>query len=303
VLALVAFGAANAVLGVAINAHAATVERRYLAGGGPPIMASFHALFSGGGLVGSAVGGALAARGVPPAWHLAGVAAAALGAAVWVPRAMLPAAADARPADAGPGAAGAPAAARRRTRPSAALAALGVVAFCVLLAEGAMADWSAVYLRTVVGAGPGAAAAGYAAFSVMMALGRAAGDGLTARLGPAAVVRAGGALAALGLVAAVLAPHAALVVAGFGAVGAGLATVFPSVLAAASRLPDAEPAAGIAATSAAGYTGFLAGPPLIGIVAEAVSLRGGLGVVAGAALVIVGLSSTLRGPATVSPRP
>jgi MFS family permease len=277
-LALVALGAANGALDVAMNAQAAAVERDY----GRPIMAGFHALFSFGGLVGAAVGGAVAAHGIGPATHLAWTAVAVCAAAAAVAPGMLPAGADATP-DAPPFA-----------RPTRALLALGVVAFCVLFGEGAMADWSAVYLRDVTGAGPGFAAAGFATFSLAMAAGRAVGDALTVRVGPARLVRAGGSLASLGLLVAVALATPWAAVAGFGAVGAGLSIVFPSVLAAAGRLPGGAPGAAIAAVSTFGYTGFLAGPPVIGLVGEALTLRAGLAVVIAASVAVAALAGSLR---------
>ena len=278
-LALVAFGAANGMLDVAMNAQAATVERGYAR----PIMSSFHALFSAGGLVGAALGGVVAGANVAPTTHLV-VTTLVIGAAVpFVTRPLLAAGADA-----------AAEGAHAMSRPTPLLLALGALAFCVLVAEGAMADWSAVYLGTVVGAGHGLAAAGYAGFSVMMALGRAVGDALTLRLGAPLLVRLGGALAATGIGLALIAREPWTAVVGFGAVGAGLATVFPSVLGAASRAPGVEPGAGIAVVSTLGYTGFLAGPPLIGFVAEATNLRGGLAVVGAAGVLVAVLARSLR---------
>jgi MFS family permease len=263
-LALVVLGAGNGTLDVAMNAQAAAVERRYAR----PIMSRFHALFSLGGLAGAALGGAAADAGIPAASHLALVALVAGVAAAGSAAGMLPARADATPEHAS------------FARPSRPLVVLGIVAFCVLFGEGAMADWSAVYLRDAAGAGPGLAAAGYAAFSLMMAAGRGVGDALLARLGPARLVAGAGALAAVGLAAALLvgAPWAAVV--GFGFVGAGLSVVFPTVLATAGRVPGTAAGPAIAAVSTMGYTGFLAGPPLIGFLAHALTLRGALAVVA-----------------------
>ena len=277
-LALVVLGVANGALDVAMNSQAATVERRY----GRPIMASFHALFSLGGLAGAAIGGSAAAAGIGPMPHLTVVAFAACLAALWVTRRMLPADADAVPDS------------PSFARPTRVLLLLGVIAFCVLFGEGAMADWSAVYLRNVVGAGPGLAAAGYAAFSLAMAAGRFVGDALTVRLGPTRLVRVGGAIAALGLSCALLLTQPWAAIIGFGAVGAGLSTVFPTLLATAGRLPGQTSGTAIAAVSTFGYTGFLAGPPIIGFVAEAFTLRGGLAVVVLASLLIVILAGTLR---------
>jgi MFS family permease len=276
--ALVALGAANGALGVAMNAQAAAVERRY----GRPIMASFHALFSLGGLAGAAAGGLVASRGIGVAPHLAGAALAACALAIAAAPALLPADADAAPD------------APSFARPTRALLALGVLAFCVLFGEGAMADWTAVYLRVAAGAGPGLAAAGFAAFSLTMAAGRAIGDALTSRAGAARLVRGGGAVAAAGLACAILIPHPLAAVAGFGAVGAGLSIVFPTILTAAGRLPGEAPGAAIAAVSTFGYFGFLAGPPVIGLAAEVVTLRGGLALVAAATLAIAVLAGALR---------
>lgn len=280
-LLLVLLGAANGALGVAMNAQAAAVERRY----GRPIMASFHALFSLGGLVGAGIGGLAAAGDVGVAPHLATAALAVALAGAAVGTRLLPAAADAAAEGA------------RFARLTPGLLALGAVAFCVLFGEGAVADWSAVYLRDVTGAGPGLAAAGFATFSLAMAVGRSVGDALTIRLGAARLVRAGGALAALGLALALAVAEPWAAVAGFGAVGAGLSIVFPTVLTAAGRLPGIAPGAAIAAVSTFGYTGFLAGPPVIGLVAEALTLRAGLVVVVLTSVVIVALGAARRGRA------
>jgi MFS family permease len=285
VLALVALGVGSGALDVAMNAQAATVERRY----GRPIMSRFHALFSLGGLAGAAFGGAAADLGIPAAPHLAFVALVTGVAAAGSATGMLPAAADAAPEHAA------------FAWPSRPLVLLGVIAFCVLFGEGAMADWSAVYLRDVAGAGPGLAAAGYAAFSLAMAAGRAVGDALTERIGPARLVAGAGVLATAGLAAALALGTAPAAVVGFGLVGAGLSVVFPTLLATAGRVPGAASGPAIAAVSTFGYTGFLAGPPLIGFLAHALTLRGGLAAVAVTSAAVAALAGTL-GRAAV-PRP
>ncbi|HEU4848402.1 MAG TPA: MFS transporter, partial [Rubrobacteraceae bacterium] len=137
--ALAFAGASGGSLDVSMNAHAVAVEK----GQGRPIMSSFHAAFSLGGLAGAAVGGAVAAWGVGVAPHLAGVSALSLAAFALAYLQMLP-------ADEDRGQSGEPAFAR----PTRALAGLGVISFCVLLGEGAMADWSAVYLKGTLGTGP-----------------------------------------------------------------------------------------------------------------------------------------------------
>lgn len=270
-LVLFVFGIFNGSTDVSMNSQAAAIETRY----GRSIMASFHALFSFGGLAGAALGGLLAWAGVGVMQHFL-LATALFGAVALVAsRFLLPAGEDAR--ESGPA----------FTRPNRALAALGVVALCALISEGAMADWSAVYLEDAIGSAPGLAAAGYAAFSLAMGVGRLTGDRLIELLGPVAMLRLGGGLAASGLAVALLVDQTALALVGFIGVGAGLATLFPITLSAAARAPGMAAGAGIAAMSSTGYFGFLVGPPLIGFVAEFVGLRGALVLVVAASATIV----------------
>jgi fucose permease len=164
-----------------------------------------------------------------------------------------------------------------------------------MVAEGAMADWSAVYLRDALGADAGLAAAGYAAFSLTMAAGRFAGDALRARVSAARLVRLGGGTAALGLGAALLVGHPSAALIGFGCVGLGLSNVVPVLFSAAGRAPGVPTGTAIAAVASAGYAGFLAGPPVIGFVAQATTLTAGLGlVVLCLAAVAVGAGSAGR---------
>ncbi|MDN5696711.1 MAG: MFS transporter, partial [Rubrobacter sp.] len=176
------------------------------------------------------------------------------------------------------------------------VAALGVVALCALVSEGAMADWSAIYLRDTLGSGPGLAAAGFAAFSLAMAVGRLTGDRLIQLLGPVTMLRLGGALAACGLAVALLVDQTALALVGFIGVGAGLSTLFPITLSAAARAPGMAPGAGIAAMSSTGYFGFLLGPPLIGFAAELTGLRGALLLIVAAGVVITLLAGNAAHP-------
>jgi MFS family permease len=276
--ALFAMGLTNGLLDVSMNSQAAAVARRYPR----PVMSGVHAMYSFGGLVGAAMGGRVAASGVDPVVHLGWVALGLVIVACLASPGMLPAAADAAPEQ------------RARVRATRPLLVIGLVAFCCLFGEGAMGNWSAVYLRNVSGAGPGLAAAGFAAFSLCMAAGRAVGDTLTMRLGPARLVRAGASLATLGIGAALVVPHPWVVIVGFGAVGAGLAATFPLTLAAASRTPGVVPGTAIAVVSMCGYSGLLAGPPFIGSVASVITLRGGLALVFVSCVLIVALSRVVR---------
>lgn len=161
--------------------------------------------------------------------------------------------------------------------PTRAVLGLGLVAFCVLLGEGAIADWSAVYLREI-GAGPGLAAVGFGAFSSTMAIGRLFGDGISRRLGPVALVRIGGAISTAGLLVFLLAGQPLVALVGLVLVGAGYSNVFPTTISAAGRAPSMSTSSAIAAVTTVGYFALLAGPPLIGFIAEAVTLGGALGI-------------------------
>ena len=276
--ALVVLGLANGMLDVAMNAQAAAVQKHYR----QPIMGRIHAFYSLGGLVGAAAGGRIASIGIGAAPHLAVVGLLiGIGACAAV-SGMLPAHTDAAPGQ------------RFVAGQMRALRVMSVLAFCVLFGEGAMMNWSAVYLRNVIRTGPGIAAAGFALFSLLMATGRFVGDTLTSRLGPERLTRMGGTIAFLGVIVALAVPHAVAVILGFGAVGAGLSIIFPIVLAASARTPGVVPGAAIAMVSMCGYAGLLAGPPLIGAVANAFTLRGGLGLVALTSIGVVVLARAVR---------
>jgi predicted MFS family arabinose efflux permease len=271
--ALALFGAAMGSMDIAMNAQGVELEHRVER----PILSTFHALFSFGGMIGAAVGGVIAARGVVPATHFAATAALLLVAAI----AALPALIDPPPAP--------PGAPAGRLRLSPALVGLGVLAACIMIAEGAMADWTPVYLSSVLGAGPGTAAAGYAVFSAAMTVGRFSGDWLTVRVGRARLVRAGSLLAVVGLATALLVGTVPVALLGFVAVGAGFSVVVPLVFAAAGRLDSRSAGPGLAAVTTAGYLGFLAGPPIIGFAADAFTLPRALAIVvalAGAGVVL-----------------
>lgn len=272
-------GLANGALDVAMNVHGLTVERRL----GRPILSSLHAFFSFGALAGAAVGAVVAGAGVEVVPHLVGAALAGSLVAVAGARFLLDPSADAAPE--GP----------RFARPSRALLVVGAFSFCVLLSEGAVNDWAAVYLEDDLGSGEGLAAAGLAAFSLTMGIGRLAGDRLTEVLGPVRLARLGGGLAAVGTAAALAGSAPAGAIAGFAAAGLGLAALFPIALRAAAERGE-SPGPAVAAVSALGYCGFLAGPPAVGGVAELAGLRTGLVVVAVLCAVATLLATAVRAP-------
>lgn len=253
-LAFALFGGAGATLDLAMNAHGVAVEGRY----GRPILSSFHAAFSLGGLAGAGAGGIAAALEISPTAQFLGASLAILAIGVWSRAHLLPGHVDVAP---GP----------VYGKPSAGLVALAAIAFAGLLAEGATGDWSGVYLNDTLGTGEGAATIAFIGFSITMTLGRLVGDRLTARFGAPALTRGAGLLGAAGISATLLSGDPVVAALGFACLGAGLSTVIPTVFRAAGATGSSA-GAGIAAVSTVGYTAFLVGPPAIGFLADLTSL-------------------------------
>jgi len=286
VAAVFVVGAANGALDIAMNTNGLAVERC----AGRPLFSSLHAAFSFGALTGAAAAGAFAAVGVEPLAHLlAWAGVGAIAALLLVPHLLTDEATE-RPAGG----------VRRRLRPSSRLLVLSTIAFCALLAEGAVFDWSGIFLAREAGATEGVAALGLALFSLSMGVGRLGGDAMRVRVGAAVLARVGAAAAAVGLALAVAVSTVPVALAGFGLMGIGLSVVFPLTLRVAGR----ETAQQLAAVSAIGYTGFLAGPPLIGLLAELGGLRGALILAVAACVLAAALASALReADDTAAPRP
>jgi MFS family permease len=269
-------GLSAGTLDVTINVMGVAVEREQ----DRRILSSMHAAYSLGGMAGAAVGALAAAAAIGPRTHLPIVAVVVVAIAV-VAFGRLPA--DAA-GERGPAFA----------RPTRALAALGLAAFCVLMAEGSVSDWSAIYLRDGAGAAAATAAAALTVFSLGMAAGRLAGDGLADRFGPGAVLRAGGLAAAAALAAGLAAGTPVVGIAAFAAMGVALGATFPMIISAAARTPGVEEPIAIAAVTTTGYAGLMAGPALIGGLSELVGLRGALCLVVALCLTAALLAPALR---------
>jgi len=280
-----AIGLLSGPLDVAMNVHGLTVERRLRR----PILSGLHAAFSFGALAGSAVGGLVAGLGVSVVTHLTVVAGLGTLLAISLTRLLLPPHADAAPE--GP----------RLARPTRALALIGVFAICAVLSEGAVSDWAAIYLHDEVGTGQGTAAAGLAVFSLAMGIGRLAGDRLSVALGAERLARAGASLAAIGIGFSLLAQSPPAAFAGLFLAGLGLATLFPLALRAAAARGE-SPGPAVAAVSAMGYIGFLAGPPTIGGLSELVGLRAALLVVVACCSLAAVLAGAVRAPRPIAAR-
>ncbi len=258
-LALFGWGISFGALDVAMNAQGVTVQRAR----GRATMSSLHAGFSFGGLVGAVLGSVAAGWQIPVSTALGGTGLVLLLVVLPATRWLLP---DPPNVD-GP--------APLFARPGGRLLLLGAAAFAALACEGAAADWSAVYLREDLGSTPGLAGAGFVAFSVTMTAGRLAGDRVTDRFGGQRLLLLLAGVGGVGLAAGLLAGTAPVAVVGFALLGLGLSCMVPVLFSAAGQGPgSAGPA--IAAVSTCGYVGFIAGPAMIGGLAQLSSLPAAL---------------------------
>ena len=263
--AAVVLGLALGGLDVSMNAHASAMERHEAA----PVMSSYHAGWSFGQLAGAGVASALVGSALPWAMILPGIPVGLLGLlALRLPNERVPAS----------GASFA--------WPSRAMLGICVLAGLSFTIEGAVADWSGVYLRTDIGAPPALASSSLAAFAAIMLLCRLAGDGAVRRMGPVQVVRWGGAITAAGLLGAVLSNGVWTAAASFALVGVGVANTVPVLFNAAGQ----RGAAGVAMMATVGYGAVMGAPPLIGFVANAVGLRLALVMVVASAMAVVALA-------------
>jgi predicted MFS family arabinose efflux permease len=275
--ALFLFGAALGTLDVAMNIQAVIVEKAY----GAPLMSGFHGLFSVGGIVGA---GCMTLM----LWAGMGVVAASVAMAVAVALVVL-AAAPHLLREPAPGESDAP----LLVLPRGSVVFIGALCGVVFLAEGAVLDWSAVFL-TGAGLPSAQGGLGYAAFACAMTLGRLNGDRIVGHWGGRAVLLAGGLTAAAGFFAALLAPSPWLALGGFVLIGLGASNVVPVLFSAAGRQTDMSASMAISAITTIGYAGILAGPALIGFVAHAASLHLAFGALA-CGMLLVSLNARLGG--------
>lgn len=304
VVALFAAGAMDAFTDVAQNAHGLRVQRRY----GRSIINGFHALWSVGAVVGGGMAAAAIALDLPLGVHLAITgslfAVVALVALRWCLPGLDGEASDATATEAAAGASpGAPASAdavaagaaarTSRARTAAVLAALVLVAVAGTLVEDAGSTWAAVYLSGSLGAPATIAAAGFVALVGAQFVGRLVGDRLVDRFGQRAVARTGGALVLLGTGLALAFPSVPGTIAGFAAAGFGVATLVPAAMQQADELPGLRAGTGLTLVSWLMRLGFLLSPPIVGLVADATSLRAGLLVLPLAGVVVVLLAGVL----------
>ena len=269
-LAIAVFGAALGTVDVAMNLQAILVERS----SGKPMMSGFHGLFSVGGIAGAGLMSLMLGSGmIDPVLSAGLVSAASLVLLVIAMPGLLPYGDD------GP-------TAPLLVWPKGMVLFIGLLCFLCFLVEGAVLDWSAVFLIAERGSEVGLAGLGYAAFALTMTLGRLMGDRLRTALGEQRVLIAGGVMAAAGFLVIVLVPSAPVNLIGFLLVGAGASNVVPVLFSAAGRTRAMPPSLAVTAVTTLGYLGILAGPALIGFIAHLSDLRMAFALLVGAMLFI-----------------
>lgn len=283
-LALMLAGSAISFVELGLNVQADLVEKST----GTMIMNTSHGCWSLGIMAGSLIGSGLAALGLPAPFAIPLVAFAVLPLALAAGIA-LPALSDA------------PAPGRERksawSMPSWALVGICAFVFGITMTEGAMADWSAIFLRDALGSEGGLVGLGYSVFALLVATGRFGGDLLKRRLGAVGTARLCGTLGVVGGAVLFLAPNIPMALFGFGIIGLGVSVGFPLAVTAAASLGDRSASANVAVLSFVALTGFLIGPPLIGFVAEHADIRTGIACV----IPVLALSLFLTGQ--LNPRP
>ena len=280
--ALACLGSAMSLLELGLNVEADRIERS----SGAHIMSTCHGFWSLGIMAGSLVGSALAQFGIAPHWAVSLVALLVLVPALLAASALPEISGETDPSEA--------ARANGSGRISKPLLLISLFTFGITMTEGAIADWSSVYLRAVFQSAGGQSGLGYALFAAAVAAGRFSGDRLKRQLGVIVIARVCGGLALAGIGVVVLAPNQWVSLVGFLLTGLGVSIGFPIAVTAVAELPGRSSASNVAVLSFVALLGFLVGPPAIGFVAEYTNMRAGLGVLLPVLLLSYALIPALR---------
>lgn len=277
VLSLLLFGLAGNLANISINTQAVRVEAAY----GRKILASFHGLWSLAGFVAAGAGTLMIGQGISPAWHFMVVSAIIVCTILLLSRYLMP--------DAGNTGERLP----FFVKPDKPLLKLGILAFCCMICEGTMFDWSGIYFQKVVEAPRDLIGAGYTAFMLSMASGRFVGDWVANRLHFTKTIFFSALLVTAGLLLSVALPHVVSAIIGFMLVGLGVSSMIPLIYSEAGR-SSANPGMALTAVSSVGFLGFLIGPPMIGMIAGLSTLRVSFLVIACLGIFIAWMVRTLR---------
>ncbi len=272
-------GLTAGMLDVSMNSQAVMVEQQH----GKPIMTSFHALFSIGMVTGAVCGALFIKLNTTLFAHLSIIIAVSIAGAIWARYNLI----HDKPAEKKMGE---PA----FRLPNTAMVSIGVIAFCCMLGEGAMADWSTNYMENIAHASKALAPIGLSAFALAMTVGRIFGDSARARFGDRKLMMACGLIATMGMAITMIFIHPYAVIFGFFITGIGLSSIVPIAYSIAGNTKDLPAGVGLAMVTTVGYAGFLFGPPLIGLIANWQSLRIALGLVAFLFVVMMLLSARYK---------
>jgi MFS family permease len=263
---------------VAMNAAAAAIEQKEKI----RIMSTCHGMFSLGGMFGAILGSFLAGLGVSMQVHLGGLAIVVFIIILFFSKILL----NVTNTETEEG--------KLFVVPSGALLGIAIIGFIVMMGEGSIADWSAIFIKDYLGGTAAIAGLGFAGFSFTMALGRFLGDSIVPKYGAKNIVQFGSLIGAVGLAIVIFIPNIYVAIAGFTFVGLGFSCVVPILFSAAAKVPGVVPGTGIAGVTTSGIFGFLIGPPLMGFIADTFSLTIALGLVMVLASVAVVLASRIR---------
>lgn len=279
-VSLIIFGLTSNMVNVSLNTQAVKIESLYQR----PIMASLHGLWSLAGFVAGAISALMIGSGIVPFKHFIFISIVVAMMVALFSHNLLPDVAGSRSVGG-----------RSFKWPDRSLMGLGLIAFCSMICEGAMFDWSGIYFKKVVGAEGAWVSAGYVSFMSTMAGTRFVADYFKERYGFHVILKMSGVLIFLGLMISVIFPQLYLSMAGFLLVGAGVSAVVPMVFSEAGKTRSMSPSGAIAAVSTIGFLGFLIGPPLIGWIAGATNLRLSFVIIA-----LMGLGITMLSKETIA---
>lgn len=285
VIALFCFGASRNLLNISMNAQSVGVQSLY----DKSIITTFHGIWSVAGFSGAALGGLMVFWGITPGIHfmIVGILMVIMGFFAY------PGSLHQPPSSTGK---------RRFSWPDKSLLKYGLICFAVMSCEGTMYDWSGIYFQKAVQASREVVTAGFVVYMIAMAVGRFSGDRLVNRLGIVTMIKWSGILIFLGLLLAALVPQPLTAGFGFMMIGIGVSCVVPLVFGMAGKSKTMANGPAIAAVSTVGYLGFLLVPPVIGFIAETLSLRWAFGLMSGFGVVITVLIILLHKRSTVPER-
>lgn len=249
-------GSATGMMDVAMNAQAVQIEKILK----KPIMTMFHALFS----IGMVIGGLLGSLAINQGWslstHFPIVFLISLTTLVFAGKYLYPDPQSYSSKE------------PWFILPKGPLVILGIIAFCCMMGEGAIADWSTIYMKEIVQSPTYLYAMGLTAFAALMTSGRLVGDQVRKRIRDRKILILGALLSIAGMLFTLLIDYPIIVIIGFGIVGLGLSNIVPIIYSLAGNMKKINPGVGIAMATTIGYSGFMIGPPLIGFIADASSL-------------------------------